>query len=140
MSETTSANGTLEQVEGELRDEHQSLRDLVGRIREASDVAGIAPLLEELHATLHAHFSREEYPGGFYDRLGALKPEYRKQIRDLVDDHYRILARLRALTQLGRTGPPEVAEEVVRDGKAIGDWLADHEKREHALARQAREG
>ena len=87
---------------------------------------------------LHRHFQAEEYPGGLYDRLGATSPRFRDDVRELVDDHFRILGTLRGLSSRLRAGDGDL-ETILRQRGRIATRLAEHEKREHDMALAARQ-
>jgi len=130
---------TVEAAEAELHDEHRALRDMVGRVQAAEDVITLAPLLDELHPLLQLHFAHEEYPGGLYDRLGTQAPQFRHDVRQLVDEHFRMLSMIRGLAVRARTPGDDEPAEILDEARRLVAWLADHERREHAMARAARE-
>lgn len=125
---------TFEQVYAELEQEHRELMALVERIRRIRGTIGLVPLLEELHTLLIRHFSREQFPGGLYECMGAYGSHHHEELKVLVRDHCNILSAVRGLLERMRAADP-------RDEKArldalgdVLDQLHDHEHREHALA------
>lgn len=120
----------------ELRDDHRRLEELLERLRTARDLPLLVSTLKELNSALVAHFAREEHPGGLYDVLGVCAPQHRAPLRELVDEHYRILGTVRELVQRTR----ELEERFIREREEVlhlADRLREHETREHALAREA---
>ena len=124
---------TVAHAHEELREDHRRLHALVDRLGAASDAAALAPVLEELHAALTAHFNAEEKPGGLYDTLGVCVPELRAQLSGLVDDHFRIAAALRDMRDRARQGLGRPHESLVDEAARLAQVLAEHEKREHAM-------
>ena len=127
----------IRRAEEGLAEEHRALGQLVGRLASVEALSELVPLLDELHPKLHSHFAHEEYPGGLYDTLGATASTYRDQVRELVDDHFRILAKVRELRGRAGEGDPETAAALIGEARAIIPWLQRHEGREHAIAEQA---
>jgi hypothetical protein len=129
---------TFEQVYAELEQEHRELMALVERIHGFRTTVGLVPVLEELHTLLIRHFSREQFPGGLYECMGAYGSRHHDELKDLVRDHCVILSAVRGLLEQVRTAGPR--EEPVLLG-TVSDVLAqlhDHEQREHALADKLR--
>ena len=109
---------TVAHAHEELREDHRRLHALVDRLGAAPDAAALAPVLEELHAALTAHFNAEEKPGGLYDTLGVCVPELRAQLSGLVDDHFRIAAALRDMRDRARQGLGRAARVARGRGRA----------------------
>ena len=107
---------------------------LVERLHEFGSTVGLVPLLEELHTLLIRHFSREQFPGGLYECMGAYGSRHHDELKVLVRDHCEILSAVGGL--LGRMRAADPREEPALLA-ALADVLArlhDHEHREHALA------
>jgi hemerythrin HHE cation binding domain-containing protein len=136
MSKSRALTPSLAQAHDELREEHQRLGRLVERVTEAADIDELSAALEETSQVLAAHFSHEERPDGLYDALGLCAPQHRERIRALVDDHYRMAATVRSLALRGRS-LLDRTRELQRDAAEFVEVLRDHERREHALAREA---
>jgi uncharacterized protein YhdP len=128
-----TVTATVAQANEELREDHRRLHVLVDRLGAASDVAALAPVLEELHAALTAHFNAEEKPGGLYDALGVCVPEFRAPLSALVDDHFRIAAALRDMRDRARQGLGWSQDPLPGEAARLAEILGEHEKREHAM-------
>jgi hypothetical protein len=124
----------LEQARHELAAEHRGLAELMTRVRQAQEAGTLATVLEELHGRLKEHFAHEEFPGGLYQSMGALAPEYAPAIRDLVDEHFQVLASIRSLTAKARGPWPSSAAELLGEVAALIDRLSAHEAKEMRLA------
>ena len=135
MSETRSLTPALAQAHDELREEHLRLGRLVERVTAAEDVDELSAALGEMSEVLAAHFSHEERPEGLYDALGLCAPQHRERIRALVDDHYRMAASVRSLALRARS-LLDRTRELQREAEGFVEVLRDHERREHALARE----
>lgn len=127
-------SSVLTEAYKELADEHKRILALLDRLKRANTLDGVRPLLDELHTMLMGHFAHEQYPGGFYETMGATAPKHRDDLRELVDDHNHILSAVRGLservTRVESTGISEVLEGVA----GVVDRLREHEHREHQLA------
>lgn len=124
---------TIAHAHEELRDDHRRLHALVDRLRAAGDLDALAAVLEELHAALTAHFGAEEKPGGLYDALGVCAPEFRAQLSELVDDHYRIAAAVRDMRDRARQDLGSPHDSLLGEAVRLAQFLGEHEKREQAM-------
>jgi hypothetical protein len=123
----------------QLRDDHERLHALLARLRSVPDRTGLTVGLRELHDRLTEHFRREEAPDGLYDAMGVCVPEFRGRVGQLVDDHFRLVSTTRNLAEEALS--PRVATEALREqALRVADYLADHEQREHELAKALTEG
>jgi hemerythrin len=129
---------TLREVEAKLKDEHKQLASALLQLEAVQETSELAGILDDLHPLLHQHFAHEEYPGGLYDSLGATTPEFRDRVRELVDDHYRILSVVRSTAERARYGAGEDRRTLLKEGQEIVGWLRRHEEKEHQLAAEAR--
>ena len=125
---------TFEQVYGELEEEHRDLMVLVERVRGLRSTIGLTPLLAELHGSLIKHFSREQFPGGLYERMGAHGSRYHDELKVLVQDHCVILSAVRGLLERTRIADPNDETALLVELAEVLTHLHDHERREHALA------
>ena len=125
---------TFEQVYGELEEEHRDLMVLVERVRGLRGTIGLTPLLAELHTSLIKHFSREQFPGGLYERMGAYGSRYHDELKVLVQDHCVILSAVRGLLERTRIADPNNETALLDELAQVLSHLRDHEHREHALA------
>ena len=129
----------IQAAEKELDDEHRILIELVDRLKEVGEVGDLATILDELHPALHEHFQKEEHPGGLYHRIGACSERYRDLVRELVDDHYRILSKVRALSARSKDAAPADADGLITESRKLVGWLKAHGARERDMAEVARE-
>lgn len=135
MNQSTVDESTqLREIYKELGDEHTHLLSLLGRIKGTRSVVTLLPMLEELHGSLLSHFARETYPGGFYESMGVCQPEYRDDLRVLVDEHFRMLSSLRGLIERARIEGAEGGQEIVQGVSVVANMLHSHERKEHDLA------
>lgn len=107
---------------------------LVERIRVLPSTIGLAPLLEELHTSLIKHFSREQFPGGLYECMGAYGSRYHDELKILVRDHCVILSAVRGLVERARGAERLDEPALLGEVAEVLTRLRDHEHREHALA------
>lgn len=123
----------LRHIYKDLEEEHLKILGMVSHARETTASTELLPMLKELHAVLTQHFAKETYPGGFYEAIGACTAEYRDDLRVLVDEHFRIHARLWSLIESIRLagGSAQDTSEAVA---AVADMLEAHERKEHELA------
>jgi hypothetical protein len=125
---------TFDQVYGELATEHRELMVLVERIRSFRSAIGLAPLLDELHTSLIRHFSREQFPGGLYECMGAYGSHYHEDLKVLVNDHCVILSAVRGVLEHAQAANAHDEPALLAEVAEVLDRLLDHEQREHALA------
>jgi hypothetical protein len=128
------SNSTFKQVYDELEDEHRRLTVLVERVRGHGSAIGLTPLLEELHTSLIKHFSREQFPGGLYECMGAYGSRHHDDLKILVRDHCVILSAVRSLLERARVTDPRNEQALLTEVAQVLTDLHDHERREHALA------
>ncbi|HEY3359523.1 MAG TPA: hemerythrin domain-containing protein [Polyangia bacterium] len=124
----------LDKARHDLDDEHQQLRRIVGRMREARDTATLAAALDELHPRLKEHFAHEEFPNGLYHSMGALARDHAAEVRELVDEHFQLLSAVRGLADEARRHQGGGPEGLLRNAGAIADRLRAHEEKELKLA------
>jgi hemerythrin len=129
----TEPTERLRDVYEDLEEEHKQILGMVSRARETTASAELLPMLRELHAVLTQHFAKETYPGGFYETVGACTAEYRDDLRVLVDEHFRIHARLWSLIESIRLAGKS-AQDTSEAVAAVADMLEAHERKEHQLA------
>jgi len=129
----TEPTERLRDVYRELEEEHKQILGMVSRARETTASVELLPMLKELHSVLTQHFAKETYPGGFYETVGACTAEYRDDLRVLVDEHFRIHARLWSLIESIRLAD-ESAQDTSEAVAAVADMLEAHERKEHELA------
>ena len=130
-----AATTGLQQAYSELAFEHKMILALVKRVQETRDTPTLVPLLDELHDLLMNHFAHEQYPGGFYDAMGATgSGEHQRQLEELLEDHNYMLSTLRDV--LDRAHAPDLGEGegLLKEVSAVVERLHQHERKEHALA------
>jgi len=131
---TQDDRASVAKLRDDLAQEHASVRALVERLRQPRATPEAAyGLLDELHGTLKAHFAHEEYPGGFYEAMGACTAEHADDLRVLVDQHYLILSAASSLKERAR-GATQPSEAFDREVRALTELIAGHERHEHKLA------
>jgi hypothetical protein len=137
MSTTeTAANPQLKDVLADISEEHQHIVALMDRLKEPCPIDRLQLLLNELHSTLMSHFAHEQYPGGFYEYLGAHHPEHHEALRALVDDHNYILSTVRGLLERARLGDPQSTSGIAQEVTDLAKRIEAHELRERDLAKQ----
>lgn len=117
----------------DLTEEHRHIHDLVTRLQEAGSREAAVPVLDELHGVLVRHFAHEQYPGGFYETLGACTPVYRDDLRVLIDQHFVIISAVEGLRQRARRAVDAEWPALRTESLAIVDELGAHEARERDL-------
>jgi len=125
------------EAEASLREEHRQMADLLNRICGETGLPALRTLLDELHTTLKEHYAHEEYPGGLYDSMGALSREFRDIVRQLVDEHYRMLSAVSGLSRRARDSGEQEPKDLIQEAHQIVASLRLHESREHELAAAA---
>jgi len=124
----------IEETCDSLRGEHDQLRELVDRLKSHETTIGLLLLLVQFHNALIQHFSHEQFPGGFYETMGAFGPEYHDILRYLIKEHCTMLSAVGALIERTRRADPGDEAVLLRDMHAVLRQLGEHEKREHQLA------
>lgn len=125
----------LQQAYSELAFEHKRILALVKRVQDTPDIPTLIPLLDELHDLLMNHFAHEQYPGGFYDLMGATgSGEYQRQLEELLDDHNYMLSTLRDVLERARASDAGEGEGLLQEVSDVIGRLHQHERKEHALA------
>lgn len=125
-------DANLATIREELSGEHRDIHALAGSLAEAT-VAEAGPLLDRLHDLLLRHFAHEEYPGGFYDALGACAPATRDDLRVLVDQHFLIVSKLQSLRERARRPDERAHPTFAVEKDALATLLREHERREMEL-------
>lgn len=137
MSVTEStAHARLKEVFADISEEHQHIIALMDRLKEPGPLDRLRLLLNELHSTLMSHFAHEQYPGGFYEHLGARYPEHHEAVRELVDDHNFILSAVRGLLERARIGDPQSISGIEQEVAELAARIEGHELRERELAQR----
>jgi hypothetical protein len=124
----------IERTYRELADEHRNIMGLVQRLEQHQSLVHLVPMLEELHALLINHFAREQFPGGFYESLGAYGSAHHEELRVLVNEHCVILSSLRGVLERARLANEAQAAEILNEVAAVITSLHQHEHKEHTLA------
>ena len=125
----------LQQAYSELAFEHKSILALVKRAQDTKDIPTLVPLLDELHDLLMNHFAHEQYPGGFYDSMGATgSKKHQQQLEELLEDHNYMLATLREVLDRAHGRAAHNDEGLLQEVGAVIERLHQHERKEHALA------
>lgn len=132
MSETTDRvheNPTHREIE----QEHRMLREILGRLVAADEIAHIHPLLAELRALLVSHFAREEAEDGFYRVVEESGPHLLTQVQVVLDEHPVFLADVdRLLGDVDACVKGPVAK--IRKGiESLAEDLHSHEAKENEL-------
>lgn len=133
MGTSKPSFGSVREAHEELKEDHREILATLDRLENAQDASEVAALLHALMPRLKEHFAKEEHSGGLYERVGAKREDFTDQIRELVDDHFRIMSAIQASRPTG----PEHQELTLRFARELVGWLRDHERREYELARQA---
>lgn len=136
MTSHEATDTHVKEVSAEIAGEHHRVLALVKRVREAQELDALVPLLDELHDLLMNHFAHEQYPGGFYDAIGAKGPDHAETVSDLIEDHNEMLSRLRNLVERARARGPSATEGMREEALAVVDRLQVHEEKEHKLAQE----
>lgn len=124
----------LRTIYKELEEEHAAILALIARAKITPPGKELLELLDELHGILQRHFARESYPGGFYESIGACSAEHADDLRDLVNEHFRILSKLWTTIESMRWRNAEFTKKIADDVVAVSDMLEAHERKEHELA------
>ena len=124
---------SLEEVHAEMADEHRQIMELVKRIESQGSLAGLPPMLRDLHDMLVDHFAHEQFPGGLYECMGARSPEHHEDLKVLVRDHCTVLSTARGLVERSRTVDLHGGVKLLQEVAELLQMLRDHETREHRL-------
>ncbi len=122
----------LDFAHAQLKDEHRRLMSLLDRLRAAEHGIDVERLLEELHTTLIDHFSHEQFPGGFYEIMGAHGSTHHGELQELVKEHCMILSVVGGLLEKVRM--PGQRADLVDGIASLVAQLDAHEQKEHDLA------
>lgn len=129
-----AATRDITAIHAELGNEHRRVMALVERLRAHRELAGLVPLLSELHEVLVHHFSHEQFPGGLYECMGAYGVEHHEDIKVLVREHCLILSAVRSLLERARLAEPGAEGPLLVEAGELVEQIEGHERREHALA------
>jgi hypothetical protein len=127
--EDDGMDANLATVREELSGEHRDIEALTGQLAGAGGREA-TPILDRLHEVLLRHFAHEEYPGGFYDALGACSPAVRDELRVLVDQHFLIVSKLQSLRERARRPDEAAHPSFGADMAGLSTLLSEHERRE----------
>ena len=128
-----SAAGQVRPGPGQIAEEHERLRALLGRVEGEKGLRGLLALLGELRAELAEHFAHEEAAGGLETVVAESAPHLAGQVDELFEEHRRCLEevdRLRDKAAAILDGP---AAEVRREVVALCETLHEHERQETEL-------
>lgn len=115
--------------------DHERLRELVGAVLSAPDPSSAKAPLEELRASLEAHFSEEEEQDGVFTWLAAMDTSLGPRLRELEADHKRLTAEIEGLIAQIKAGATTATW--VDAAKAFGDHLRRHEREENDCLKRA---
>jgi len=128
----TGATHAAEQVKAALDEDHDRLKTLIERVRDAKDIGALTASVAELNRMLTEHFAHEEHQKGFYGLLQVKSPDYRAQVTMMIDEHKEMLASGKALLDRSKGGA--TVSDLARDAAILTSKLLDHEAREGKLA------
>ena len=128
----TGATHAAEQVKAALDEDHDRLKALIERVRDAKDIGALTASVAELNRMLTEHFAHEEHQKGFYGLLQVKSPDYRAQVAMMIDEHKEMLASGKALLDRSKGGA--TVSDLARDAAILTSKLLDHEAREGKLA------
>jgi malate synthase len=128
----TGATHAAEQVKAALDEDHDRLKALIERVRDAKDTGAFTASVAELSRMLTEHFAHEEHAKGFYGLLQVKSPDYRAQVAMMVDEHKEMLTSAKALLDRSKGGG--TVSDLARDAAILTSKLLDHEAREAKLA------
>ena len=117
--------------------QHRVLRETLGRIAATNELTLLVRLLDDLRAQLEPHFAEEEAADGLAEAVGAAAPQHLRHLERLMAEHRVLLATLEGLIARGRSLLSDVVGEYVREVRALGQRLRDHEAQETALLSDA---
>jgi hypothetical protein len=118
---------------------HDTLRNQLDVIKDATTRTALLRLLLPLHEMLREHFAVEERLGGFYEDLLAHDPSMAHDLDALRDEHRVILDECDSLCQQlkdqmsGEQAVEEIADDTKRDLAALLDRLRRHEHKESVM-------
>jgi len=120
-------NGSL----ASYRQEHESIRGWVAKIRDA-DPASLSVALLGFRSALLLHFANEEGQEGLF----ALLSERRGQdhvVETLRSQHHEMLTQIRRLQSMIDNQRPRLSEDAAELRDGLVDLVTGHERRESAL-------
>lgn len=124
------------QASRETRDaiqrEHESLRGLLARIEQTTQLADLVPLVERLHEELVEHFETEERPEGLHAAIENREPRYERALHVILDEHKEFLALAADVLSRAKICLAQ-KETILRDVLRLATRLHDHEARETEL-------
>lgn len=129
-------DGSIRSAEDRLRAEHAVLESLIRRVLATTEPATLEGELRELHGAMHRHFASEEYPGGFYERMGAIDPSWQDEIREMVDEHFEFISRVQELIEAAREAD-RARDDLLGAVRDLAERMRAHEAREQRMAREA---
>jgi len=112
--------------------EHESLRQLLARIRATQDLGTLIPQLEHLRQELEEHFATEERPDGLHRVISTREPRYVKRLEEILEEHRSFLADLDRILGAARESLQGLSG-VFHDVENLVLRLHAHEARETQL-------
>ena len=118
---------------------HDTLRDQLDVIKDATTRTALLRLLLPLHEMLQEHFAVEERFDGFYEDLLAHHPSMAHDLDALRDEHQVILDECDSLCQQlkdqmrSEQSVEEIADDTKRNLVALLDRLRRHEGKESVM-------
>lgn len=124
---------STEGVEGRLREEHQTIEEVVARIEGAGGLEELLQRLEEFRALLVPHFLAEEAPGGFFDVVRDRAPRLLAEVARLQADHQALLREMERLAAEVRRCLEGPVAEVLAQARFLARRQRQHEAVENRL-------
>ena len=88
----TGSNDFARSGRDALLAEHQALRAILLRLRDAQSRDDMLTLLAEFRRAAEGHFAHEESPDGFFESVLANAPHHQRALEDLRAEHGRFLS------------------------------------------------
>lgn len=130
----TVARERFDRSHAALAEEHRHILSLTTALETAPDNSKLVHRLERLHSVLISHFSKEQFPGGLYESMGAFGSRWHSTLQELIQEHCTILSEARSLLDQARNCAPDERDALQPRIIGLVRLLAEHEEKEHQLA------
>ncbi len=128
-----SKNPRTASWEASIEDDHDAIKEVLGRMQTVTDPKDLLPVLEELRGALSEHFKREEEPDGLHEIVASMAPNSVASLQNVLAEHEVFTERLDRLIEQTRACVEGPQAGILRETSELTESLRDHEARETAL-------
>ncbi len=138
MSRDSARSESTQDAHQRIRDEHESLKEVLERLASTTDLEVVATLLKDLRGHLAAHFEHEEGAGGMHDAVSDPNPHLEGLVKEILAEHREFLNDLDGILEGAREVIDVTTPNILLDVANLTRRLHDHEIRETELLTDAK--